>query len=454
MTNVFQAMFEYQQPTFEHQQPMESQLHAASHGFVASHARMLGKRQRSASPNANGDDGTRSSGPKRNRPAWIATPSPADEAGFAQAHPDGNPMTATGFFHLSNTMPTAGTSPFEHRQPSAHNPYPFPFPSPNHLSPSGLVLPDSSMTAHTAFIADEKSKPTLTSHHSRPSDITAPGFLPLEREGSHGSLHDLRIRMASSGIEGYKDLPSVIDDSANDGDDEMAMPSASIRLPHTGPHDVSMDLPVPRPPRNSFSSFAHASNETGHGAADNPFASMISDRLARTTSGMGLKGENGEQDVSRRSNVSDSMGAAEQYFVDGMRRLEQQHQDWSSPAEPYGNDVQQQSGSSGDIDMIEHPEQLFKHHAPSSIERAQADLHQVRQEQQRQHSNQIAFDDDAWRSGSHSQGLASHSTVHQHAFQVPNSTQAIHNKQKFTMGPRPDCPKCLAGSSGHAGHWL
>lgn len=344
MANVFQTMF-------EHQQPMESQLYAPLHGFVASHARMLGKRQRSASPNANGDDSMRGNGPKRNKPTWTATPSPGVETGFAQAHFGGNPMTTTGFFDLTNITPTA--SPFSQQQPSAQNPYPFPFPSPNHLSPSGLVLPDSSMTTHSTFLTDERSKPTTTSHSSKPIESAASGFLPLEREGSHGSLHDLRMRMASSGLKGCKDLPCVIDDSANDGDDEMAMPSGSLRMTQNGPNDVAMDVPVPRPPRNSFSSFAHASNEMmGHGTAENPFASMISDRLARTTSDMGVRAETDGQGVSRRSNVSDSMGVAEQYFVDGMRGVEQQHQDWSSPIDTQGNDGQQHSRTEGDIDMV------------------------------------------------------------------------------------------------------
>lgn len=254
-------------------------------------------------------------------------------------------MTATGFFDLTNIMPTVPMAFSQHQQ-SAQNPYPFPFPSPNHLSPSGLVLPDSSMTTHSTFIADERSRPIATNNPSRSSDVSAAAFLPLERDGSQGSLHDLRTRMASSAL---RELPSVIDDSANDGDDEMAMPSGSIRTSHNGQNDVSMDVPVPRPPRNSFSSFAHASNEMGHGSSDNPFASMISDRLART-SDIGLPEEG--HDVSRRSKISDSMSVAEQYFVDGMRGIEQQHKGWSSPIDAQGNERQQHSRHGGDIDMV------------------------------------------------------------------------------------------------------
>jgi hypothetical protein len=333
MANVFPTMF-------DHHQSMDSQLHASSHGFITSHPRMLGKRQRSASPNANGDDGMRGNDPKRTKPTWTATPSPGVDTGFAQADPHVRHLNTTGFFDLTNIMPTAPTSPFGQHQPSVQNPYPFPFPSPNHLSPSGLVLPDSSMTTHSTFTADARPR-HIASNASR-ADFAAPGYLPLEREGSHGSLADLRTRMASSGLD--KDLPCVIDDSANDGDDEMAMPSGSMRT-HNSQNDVAMDVPVPRPPRNSFSSFAHAPNEIGHGSGDNPFASMISDRLARTTSG-----ENEGPDVSRRSNISDNMSIAEQYFVDGMRGIDQQHTGWSSPIDRHGNDQHLRSG--GDIDMV------------------------------------------------------------------------------------------------------
>lgn len=97
----------------------------------------------------------------------------------------------------------------------------------------------------------------------------------------------------------------------------------------------------------------------------------------------------------------------------------------------------------------------YRPQTQTSIEHAQADLYQHRQEQQRQQHSQRPFNNDQWHTGStYENGHAGHSSLFQHAFQVSNSTQAIHNKQKFTMGPRADCAKCLAGSSGHAGHWL
>jgi hypothetical protein len=71
---------------------------------------------------------------------------------------------------------------------------------------------------------------------------------------------------------------------------------------------------------------------------------MILDRLAQN-------GNTNSQPNSRRSNISDSMGAAEQYFVDGMRGVEQQHKGWSSPTDFDDRDGQQWR-QAGDIDMV------------------------------------------------------------------------------------------------------
>jgi hypothetical protein len=335
MTNVFQAMF-------EPQQPLESQMNGQSHGFATAHARMLGKRQRSASPISTMDDTMKGHQHKRTKPAWTALPTPDGEAGFAQARA-GNQMTATGFFDLTSIMPSdaTGLQPNRHQQQFPQHPYPFPFPSPNHLSPSGLVLPDSTMTNST--FAGEMT-PGTTVVPSRPVEMAFAPASPLEREGSHGSINELRARMASSRLQGYSDLPSVEDDhdGANDGDDEMAVPDNSMRTIHRGgQNDVSMDVPIPRPPRNSFSSFAHGPDQMQHGK---PFATMISDRLAQSSSDT-------SQPNSRRSNISDNMGMAEQYFVDGMRGVEQQHQGWSSPT-AVGDQDAQQCRQVGDVDMV------------------------------------------------------------------------------------------------------
>jgi hypothetical protein len=159
--------------------------------------------------------------------------------------------------------------------------------------------------------------------------------------------------MASSGLREYKDLPCVVDDNdhANDGDDEMAMPVNSMRTVHGGAqNDVSMDVPVPRPPRNSFSSFAHA-DQMDSGTNGKPFAAMISDRLAQTSTDI-ASSDMDRQDNSKRSNISDSVGVAEQYFVEGMRGVEQQHNGWSSPTDVRQQDDQQHPPHAGDIDMV------------------------------------------------------------------------------------------------------
>ncbi|KAJ9100133.1 hypothetical protein QFC20_005545 [Naganishia adeliensis] len=333
MTNVFQAMF-------EPQQPMESQMNGQSHGFTTAHARMLGKRQRSASPIATMDDGMKGHQHKRTKPAWTALPTPERDAGFGQG-PTGNHMATTGFFDLTSIMPTEASD--LHQQRPQHqfprHSYPFPFPSPNHLSPSGLVLPDSTMT-HSTFTRDGGMTLGSNMVPSKPIEMPFPPTLPLEREGSHGSLHDLRARLASSRLQGH-DLPSVED--ANDGDDEMGAPDHSMRtVLRNGQNDVPMDVPVPRPPRNSFSSFAHGPDQMDIGNIGKPLATMISDRLAQDTN---------SQPNSRRSNISDSMGAAEQYFVDGMRGVEQQHKGWSSPSD-FGDQGSQQCRQVGDVDMV------------------------------------------------------------------------------------------------------
>ncbi|KAI5450749.1 hypothetical protein NCC49_002757 [Naganishia albida] len=339
MTNVFQAMFE-PQPT------MESQMNGQSHGFATAHARMLGKRQRSASPISNVDDSMNGHQHKRTKPAWTALPTPDGGAGFGQAHA-GNHMTATGFFDLTSMMLSEGPGlqPNRSQHQAPQHPYPFPFPSPNHLSPSGLVLPDST-TTNSNFAG--AMTPAVNIAPPRPLELAFPSTSPLEREGSHGSLHDLRARMASSRLQGYSDLPSVEadHDGAIDGDDEMAVPDNSMRTMHRDvQNDVAMDAPVPRPPRNSFSSFAHGPDQMNHGNIDRPFATMISDRLAQSSS------DPTSQPNSRRSNISDNMGMAEQYFVDGMRGVEQQLKGWSSPP-TLGDQDGQQCRQAGDVDMV------------------------------------------------------------------------------------------------------
>ncbi|KAJ9093618.1 hypothetical protein QFC19_008286 [Naganishia cerealis] len=163
---------------------------------------------------------------------------------------------------------------------------------------------------------------------------------------------ELRARMASYGLREYKDLPTVMDDNdaANDGDDEMLISDSVMHAMHIGP-DSTMDVTVPRPPRNSFSSMTHASDDMGQGALGKPLAIMLSDRFAETTSNAALHDAE-KQDVSKRSNVSDGLGAAEQYFVDGMRGVEQQHKDWRSPTDPSTSEGQQQLRYGGDVDMV------------------------------------------------------------------------------------------------------
>jgi hypothetical protein len=157
--------------------------------------------------------------------------------------------------------------------------------------------------------------------------------------------------MASSGLRGYRDLPQVMDDNdvANDGDDEMLISDSIMQTMHIGP-DSTMDVSMPRPPRNSFSSVAPGGDTMDQGTMSKPFAALLSDRFGPMASAV-QKNDSEGLNVSKRSNASDGLGAAEQYFVDGMRGVEQQHKDWSSPTEPSGSEGQQHR-SVGDVDMV------------------------------------------------------------------------------------------------------
>lgn len=158
--------------------------------------------------------------------------------------------------------------------------------------------------------------------------------------------------MASSGLRGYTDLPLVMDDNdvANDGDDEMLISDSVMHTMHIGP-DTTMDVYVPRPPRNSFSSMAIGGDGMDPGVMAKPFATMLSDRFGQTDSGVQMN-DSEKQNVSKRSNASEGLGAAEQYFVDGMRGVEQQHKDWSSPSDLTASEGQHQLRNSSDVDMV------------------------------------------------------------------------------------------------------
>ncbi|KAJ9125412.1 hypothetical protein QFC22_000372 [Naganishia vaughanmartiniae] len=347
MTNVFQAVFPSQQQS-------TTQLNSQTTECGAAHARMLGKRQRSASPPTNGDESVFGHQQKRNKPFWTATPILAGHDGSGQHMQN---ITGTpGFFDFSKTaiVEHPNQQQTSHYQ-FAQNTYPFPFPSPNNLSPSGLVLPDSTMSSNSIFPTAQgfPSAPATIAARAIDSNDVAPS--PLHRESSHGSfasLHELRERMASSGLRGYKDLPQVMDDSdaANDGDDEMLISDSVMHTMRIGP-DSTMDVSMPRPPRNSFSSVAPGGDGIDHGAMGKPFATMLSDRFGQTTPALQTDVLD-RQNISKRSNASDGLGAAEQYFVDGMRGVEQQHKEWNSPTDITGPEGQQQLRSGGDIDMV------------------------------------------------------------------------------------------------------
>ncbi|KAJ9109068.1 hypothetical protein QFC21_000395 [Naganishia friedmannii] len=216
MTNVFQAVFPSQQQSGTH-------LNSQNTECGAVHARMLGKRQRSASPSNNGDESMFGHQKKRNKPFWTATPMIAGHDGSGQ-HAE-NLSRAQGLFDFSKSAIADGSSQQQMPQYQfAQNPYPLPFPSPNNLSPSGLVLPDSTMSTTSIFPTAQEfasAAPTITARGTEPNQLAAS---PLQRENSHGSfasLHELRERMASSQLRGYRDLPPVLDDNdvANDGDE-------------------------------------------------------------------------------------------------------------------------------------------------------------------------------------------------------------------------------------------